>query len=291
VAFYSAGTRALKYGLYLPNFGPFGDARTLLELAASAERAGWDGFFLWDHIARPGAPPVVDPWIALAGIAVATERIRIGALVTPMARRRPQKVARETVSLDRLSRGRLVFGAGLGSAGGAQSEWAAFGEEQDLGRRAELLDEGLEVLAGLWSGERFSHSGRHFTATDAEFRPTPAQTPRIPVWIAAYWPNLAPLRRAARWDGLFALFRDGPPRDVEQLAEALGYVRARRAAHAGPFDVVYSGDPLKSPEPYARAGATWWLARLTPDAFGADWAGEWPLERMRAFIMAGPPAR
>ena len=279
----------MKYGLYLPNFAAFGEARALVELAELAERAGWDGFFIWDHIARPGAPPVVDPWIALAAIAVATRRLRIGALVTPLARRRPWKVARETVSLDRLSGGRLVFGAGLGSSGGAESEWAAFREEQDLVRRAAMLDEALAVLAGLWSGERFRFAGTHFSVADACFRPVPLQQPRIPVWIAAYWPHRRPLLRSVGWDGMFVLFRDGPPRDAEQLAEAVAYVRERRAADAGPFDVVYCGEPTGKPEPYARAGATWWLARLTPDEFGADWAGAWPLERMRDFIAEGPP--
>jgi alkanesulfonate monooxygenase SsuD/methylene tetrahydromethanopterin reductase-like flavin-dependent oxidoreductase (luciferase family) len=272
----------LKHGLYLPNFAAFGEARALVELARAAEGAGWDGFFLWDHIARPGAPPVVDPWIALAAIATTTERIRLGALVTPLARRRPWKVARETVSLDRLSGGRLVFGAGLGSAGGAESEWAAFREEGDLRARGEMLDEALAVLDGLWSGGRFSHSGKHYRVRDALFRPGPAQSPRIPVWIAAYWPNLAPLRRAARWDGMFALFRDGPPRDVEQLREAIEYVRSHRAPGAGPFDVVYCGDPFGSPEPCARAGATWWLARVAPEA---------SLESTRSLIAAGPPRR
>jgi alkanesulfonate monooxygenase SsuD/methylene tetrahydromethanopterin reductase-like flavin-dependent oxidoreductase (luciferase family) len=281
----------LKYGLYLPNFGAFGEARALVELAVLAERAGWDGFFVWDHIARPADPPVVDPWIALAAVAAATARLRIGALVTPLARRRPWKVARETVSLDRLSNGRLVFGAGLGSSGGAEPEWAAFGEEMDLVRRGEILDEALAVLAGLWSGERFSFSGTHFSVGDACFRPTALQAPRIPVWIAAYWPHLRPLRRAAEWDGMFALFRDGPPRDVEQLAEAVAYVRARRAPGAAPFDVVYCGAPAGDPESYARAGATWWLGRLTPDEFASDWSSPWPLGAMRAFIAAGPPRR
>ncbi len=280
MAFYSARERALKYGLYLPNFGVFGDARLLAELAAFAERAGWDGFFLWDHVARPGAPPVVDPWIALAAIAVATERVRIGALVTPLARRRPWKVARETVSLDRLSAGRLVFGAGLGSSGGAEVEWAAFGEEGDLARRAAMLDEGLAVLAGLWSGERFGFAGTHFSVRDACFRPTAVQRPRIPVWIAAYWPHRRPLLRSVGWDGLFALFPDGAPRDVGQLAQAVAYVRERRAPEAGPFDVVYLGEPTGSPEPYARAGATWWLSRVTPES---------TLEPIRALIARGPP--
>jgi alkanesulfonate monooxygenase SsuD/methylene tetrahydromethanopterin reductase-like flavin-dependent oxidoreductase (luciferase family) len=278
----------VKYGLYLPNFGPFGDARVLAELARFAELAGWDGFFLWDHIARPGAPPVVDPWIALTAIALATERIRFGALVTPVARRRPWKLARETVSLDRLSNGRLIFGAGLGSSGGANVEWAGLGEETDLVRRARLLDEGLAILTGLWSGEPFDFSGSELSVRDAQFLPKPMQSPRIPVWIAAYWPHRAPLRRAACWDGLFALFRDGPPHDVAQLAEAVALVRASRKSDA-PFDVVYCADREMPVEPYARAGATWWLAHLKPEAFGASWTEPWPLERMRARIASGPP--
>jgi len=278
----------VKYGLYLPNFGPFGDARVLAELARDAERAGWDGFFLWDHVARPGAPPVVDPWIALTAIAVATERIRIGALVTPLARRRPWKVARETASLDQLSNGRLVFGAGLGSSGGAEVEWAAFGEETDLVRRARMLDEGLEIVTGLWRGEPFDFEGTQFRVRGAQFLPKPTQAPRIPVWIAGYWPHRAPLRRAARWDGLFALFADGPPHDAEQLAEAVAFVRAERTSSAD-FDVVYCADRDAPVEPYARAGATWWLRHLKPEAFGGTWTEPWPLEQMRARIASGPP--
>jgi alkanesulfonate monooxygenase SsuD/methylene tetrahydromethanopterin reductase-like flavin-dependent oxidoreductase (luciferase family) len=115
----------VKFGVYLPNFGAFGDALTLADLARDAEDAGWDGFFIWDHVARAFETEIVDPWVALAAIALQTESISIGALVTPLARRRPWKLARETVSIDRLSRGRLVFGAGLGSAGGAEVEWSA----------------------------------------------------------------------------------------------------------------------------------------------------------------------
>ena len=268
----------MKHGLYLPNFGPFGEARALVELAQLAERSGWDGFFLWDHIARPGAPAVVDPWIAMAAIAMATSRLRFGALVTPLARRRPWKVARETVSLDRLSGGRLVFGAGLGSAGGAEVEWAGLGEETDLVRRGAMLDEALDVLTGLWRGQRFDFEGTHFRVRGAEFEPTPLQTPRIPVWIAGYWPAKRPLARAARFDGLFALFRDGAPADAAQLAEAVAFVRARRANDA-PFDVVHLIQRGTPAEPYARAGATWLLERIAPEA---------PLEQSRARIAAGP---
>src|SRR5512143_3378281 len=133
----------MQYAVYLPNFGPFGDAQTLIEWAQDAEQAGWDGFFIWDHIARdPAAGPVVDPWITLSGIAARTSRIKISALVTPLPRRRPWKVARETASLDHLSRGRLIFGAGTGGAGGLAREWTNFGEVADLKTRGAMLDEG-----------------------------------------------------------------------------------------------------------------------------------------------------
>jgi alkanesulfonate monooxygenase SsuD/methylene tetrahydromethanopterin reductase-like flavin-dependent oxidoreductase (luciferase family) len=277
----------MKYGLYLPNFGPFGDARLLAELARDAECAGWDGFFLWDHIDRPGAPPVVDPWIALAAIASATERIRIGALVTPLARRRPWKVARETVSLDRLSNGRLIFGAGLGSSSGAEVEWAAFGEETGLVRRARILDEGLEILCGLWRGEPFYFDGLELRVRGAQFRPTPLQSPRIPVWIGAYWRIYRRCDDRALGRTLRALPRR-PPRDVEQLAEAVAYVRALRTS-AADFEVVYCSDHETAVAPYARAGATWWLRHLKPDSFGASWTEPWPLERMRARVASGPP--
>jgi alkanesulfonate monooxygenase SsuD/methylene tetrahydromethanopterin reductase-like flavin-dependent oxidoreductase (luciferase family) len=282
------GRPGVQFGLYLPNFGDFADPHLLVELARDAERAGWDGFFLWDHINRPHTPPVVDPWVALAAVAVATERLRLGALVTPLARRRVWKVARETVSLDRLSRGRLVFGAGLGSAGGKEAEWGTFGEETDLQRRGEILDESLEVLAGLWSGERYTYAGRHLRITDTRFLPTPLQSPRIPVWIAGYWPHPRPLARAARWDGVFPLFPDGPPRDLEQLAGAVAIVRERRRS-ATPFDVVHLGARGTPAEPYARAGATWWLESIAPGNFGARWTDPWPLARMREAIAAGPP--
>jgi alkanesulfonate monooxygenase SsuD/methylene tetrahydromethanopterin reductase-like flavin-dependent oxidoreductase (luciferase family) len=282
----------VRYGLYLPNFGAFGEARAVAELARDAEGAGWDGLFLWDHVARDCRTDVVDPWVALSAAAMVTRRLRLGALVTPLARRRPWKLARETVSLDRLSGGRLVFGAGLGS--GAASEWERLGEETDPRVRAEKLDEGLAVLTGLWRGEPFGFDGRHHRVRDACFVPPPLQRPRPPVWIAGYWPNRAPLRRAARWDGMFPLFRETPPEDVRCLEAAVRYVRERRR-DAGPFDVVHlshagpDADPARAVAPYAEAGATWWLERLTPDAFGSGWLETWPVARMHARVRAGPP--
>lgn len=287
----------MKRGVYLPNFGAFGDAATLAVLAEDAEQAGWEGFFLWDHVARSFEVDVVDPWIALAAVALRTDRIRIGALVTPLARRRPWKLARETVSLDRLSGGRLVFGAGLGSVGGAGAEWAAFGEELDLRRRAQRLDEGLEILLALWSGEPVRFQGRHHRVDSAGFRPRPQQRPRIPVWLAASWPHRAPLRRAARFDGVFPLFRKRPPDDLGDLRALVALVREERRGRSEPFDVVHLVPPcLAGPSrgagriaPYAEAGVTWWLERITPDEFGGDWK-RWPFEAMREHIRRGPPA-
>src|SRR5579863_6868421 len=194
----------MRYAINLPAFGAFADVRALAGLASEAEEAGWDGFFIWDHIQSEAGVPVADPWVALAAIALKTERIRIGALVTPLPRRRPWKLARETATLDRLSGGRLVVGAGIG---GDQwfREFSTFGEPVEDRIHAAQLDEGFDVLAGLWSGERFSYEGQYYTARDALFLPTPVQSPRIPIWVAGIWPNKAPMRRAARWDGFFPI--------------------------------------------------------------------------------------
>jgi alkanesulfonate monooxygenase SsuD/methylene tetrahydromethanopterin reductase-like flavin-dependent oxidoreductase (luciferase family) len=287
----------MRYGLYLPNFGAFGDPLLLAGLARDAEASGWDGLFVWDHVNRAWPTPVADPWVALAAIAGRTSRLRIGALVTPLARRRPWKVARETVTLDHLSSGRLVFGAGLGSAGGGEPEWRAFGEETDPAVRAAMLDEGLAVLTGLWSAEPFSFDGHHYRVLETRFWPKPRQSPRIPVWIGGYWPNRAPFRRAARWDGAFPLFdrKHGDP--ASQLRDLVRFIREIRDDPA-PYDVVHLAAPTLDDDvgrreeivtPYAEAGATWWLERMTPDSFGAPWQGEWPVEAMREHILRGPP--
>lgn len=282
----------------MPNFGAgFGEAAPLAELAREAEAAGWDGFFLWDHVAPDPRLPTVDPWVALTAVALATERVRIGALVTPLPRRRPQVVARSAVSLDRLSGGRLVFGAGSGS--GRPSEWGAFGEATDVRVRGEQLDEALEVLLGLWSGEPFRFAGRHHRVEEACFLPPPLQRPRIPIWVAAYWPKRRPLRRAARFDGMFPLFRKNEPPDEQPrlLAEALAFVRSVRASDA-PFDVVHCEPPVARRD-HARAGArvqafrdagaTWWLERLVPEDLGGDWLADWPAAAIRDRIRRGPP--
>lgn len=285
----------MKYGLYLPNFGPFGDPLTLVEWAQDAERAGWDGFFIWDHIARyPDRGDVVDPWIALSAIAVSTHKIKIGALVTPLARRRPWKVARETVSLDHLSKGRLIFSVGLGGESGKDVEWGNFGEISDLKVRAQMLDEGLDILSGLWSGDVFRYNGIHYQVKDSQFLPTPAQSPRIPIWGAGYWPHKPPFRRAARWDGAFPLFdaKATHQDEIAQLREVKDYIMEQRG-NAAAFDIVCRGHTSAATDAalvasYQAAGATWWLESLTPLYFGSDWEA-WPLAAMLERIHNGPP--
>ncbi|MGH9092710.1 MAG: LLM class flavin-dependent oxidoreductase, partial [Acidimicrobiales bacterium] len=206
----------MRHGLFFPPFGELAEPARVVEVAVAAEEAGWDGVFLWDHMIRPAGQPqeLADVWIVMAAVAAATRRIRFGPMVTPLARRRPQKVAREAVTLDRLSQGRLVLGVGLGVDSGG--ELGRFGEEVDERARAARLDEALDLVLDLWSGRRVDHHGPCFTADDVRFLPTPVQSPRIPVWAAARGEPLraGPLRRAARLDGIFPVGA-GP----ERLAE------------------------------------------------------------------------
>lgn len=277
----------MRYGLFVPNFGPFGDPAALVELAQTAERSDWDGLLIWDHIAwdADSKGPVADPWISLAAVAVATTKLRFGTMITPLARRRPWKLARETATLDRLSGGRLTLGVGLGYP--PEVEFGTFGEETDDRVRAAMLDEGLAVLDGLWSGEEFRYAGEHFTVDRACFRPRPVQRPRVPVWCAAWWPNRRPLRRAARWDGVCPeVVGGGTPRAAE-IAEIAAYVSEHRSSTT-PFDITingYSGDGAESAESfddYENAGVTWWLERIDPTRL---FSAEDALQR----ALAGPP--
>ena len=284
----------MKFAVDLPNFGAFSDARLLAQLAKDAEDAGWDGFFIWDHIRRATDHDVVDPWIALSAIAMNTEKIKIGPMVTPVARRRPWKLARETASLDHLSKGRLIFGAGLGSSGGSEVEWSNLGEEENLKIRAQMLDEGLDIMNGLWSGQNFDYDGQHYQVKDTIFTPTPVQNPRIPVWIAGFWPNKAPFRRAARWDGMIPLLPD--ENRLAHLKSAIEYVRGQRASDA-PFDVVHltrkpsanDHDIAEQVASFTNVGVNWWVEELIPPYFGTDWEEQWDFEAMHQYIINGPP--
>jgi alkanesulfonate monooxygenase SsuD/methylene tetrahydromethanopterin reductase-like flavin-dependent oxidoreductase (luciferase family) len=287
----------MQYGLHLPNFGPYGDPRVLADLARDAERAGWDGFFIWDHLAK-WHTLMADPWVALAAVAMNTARIRIGTMVTPLPRRRPWKLARETMTLEHLSNGRLILGVGSGPGG---EEFEGFGEFTDARTRAAMLDEGLAVLTGLWSGEPLTFTGEHYTVDNIRFEPRAIQQPRIPVWVGGIWPHKAPLRRAARWDGAFPIIPDPGDTHLVQVREAVEFIRAERAKqeNAGsPFDIVINGDTWgQSPDEaaatvnaFAAAGVTWWLERLSPEIEGGAYRDpEWPLEAMRARVLQGPP--
>jgi alkanesulfonate monooxygenase SsuD/methylene tetrahydromethanopterin reductase-like flavin-dependent oxidoreductase (luciferase family) len=227
-----------RRGIFVAPFDELADAGALARLAERAEAAGWDGFFLWDHVAyRDPVGAIADPWVCMSAIACATGRILLGPLITPPARRRIHKLARETATLDRLSGGRLIFGAGLGSDN--SGEFSKFGEEADAKRRARLLDDGLAQLARYWDGE---------------FEPRPLQQPRIPVWLAARWPNRRPVHRALAWDGLFPIDLPGP----DALAELTEEVRAAGRGDDG-FEIVVTNPAGTDPEPWERAGATWCL--------------------------------
>ena len=229
-----------RRGIFVAPFEELADARLLADLAARAEAAGWDGFFLWDHVDyRAPVKALADPWVCMAAIAYATERVLLGPLITPPARRRIHKLARETVTLDRLSRGRLIFGAGLGSDN--SGEFSKFGEEADPKARAKLLDEGLDELVRYWDGA---------------FEPRPLQRPRIPIWLAARWPNRKPVRRALEWDGVFPIDLPGP----DALAELTAEVRADRGDD---FEIVVEHPAGTDPAPWEQAGATWCLTSFS----------------------------
>jgi len=258
-------------------------------LAASAEGHGWDGIFTWDGIAI-GEMEIYDPWVVLAVIATRTERIRLGAMVTPPTRRRPWKLARETMSIDRLSGGRLIVPVGLGALD--DGAFGNVGEPTDARTRAELLDESLAVVTGLWSGRPFAFEGSHFRFGPMTFRPPPVQSPRPPIWVAASWPFERSVRRAARWDGMVVQvndpatgFRRPTATDVAVIAESIGQERARLELD-GPFDIVVEGRTTPGvgagdePAALAAAGATWWIE--------ADWEGA-TVASLHRRLEAGPP--
>jgi alkanesulfonate monooxygenase SsuD/methylene tetrahydromethanopterin reductase-like flavin-dependent oxidoreductase (luciferase family) len=248
----------VKRAIDVPPFEELADPRLVAELAVAAEERGWDGFFVWDHIVyRAPVRALADPWVTLAAIACATSRLRIGPMITPLSRRRIHKLARETVTLDLLSSGRLTLGVGLGSARNGELE--PFGEVADPRERARLLDKGLDDLTKYWGGE---------------FEPVPLQRPRIPVWVAAEWPHRRPVQRALRWDGIFPTHLPGPA----ELAELAAEIRASRPSDE-PFDVVVDLPPGEDPAPWEQAGATWVVTDFGTHPTAAE---------VRAAIQAGP---
>lgn len=279
----------MKYGIGVVPAGEV-DVHALAELAHLAEQAGWDGFFIEDYITHWSAPdvPTVDPWIGLAAAAMRTQRIRLGTMITPLPRRRPWKVAREAVTLDHLSDGRLILGVGLGGAHDPMN-FDRLGEVTGLRQRAQMLDEALDIIAGLWSGQSFSYRGTHYRIDEVTFQPTPLQKPRIPIWVGGGYPNKGPTARAARWDGAClykethgAGWQDMTPDDVRALK---AFVESQRSA-ATPYDVMVGGreraDDWEQERAHlkavAEAGATWWMEYIEPT----------DLAKTRAGVLRGP---
>jgi alkanesulfonate monooxygenase SsuD/methylene tetrahydromethanopterin reductase-like flavin-dependent oxidoreductase (luciferase family) len=284
----------MRFSINVPNFGDFADASTVARVASAVEEAGWDALFLWDHVVhdKRHQRSFGDPWMLLTAAALATERIRLGPMVTPVPRRRPQQLARQVSTLDTLSAGRVIFGAGLG--GPIDDEYGSFGEPTDPRLLAERLDEGLHLLDRYWSGESVAHAGRHYQVQDVTLLPRPVQRPRVPVWIGGFWPHRRPMRRAAGWDGAVPLFLSaghGHPPPVEEVRDLVAYVRAHRDSEsAHPFEVVLGGvspaDPGAAREllgPLIEAGATWWDERRPID----DEVDR--LEPVLRRVAAGPP--
>ncbi|MFD3378307.1 MULTISPECIES: LLM class flavin-dependent oxidoreductase [unclassified Streptomyces] len=265
----------LRSALWLPLFEDLADPREVARLAADAEEAEWDGCFVWDQLCwRAPVRQVADPWIVLAAVATATRRLRLGPMVSTPARRRPAKLARETATLDRLSEGRLTLGVGLGSDRFA-GELSRTGEELDDRRRGQMLDESLAILAAAWSGEPVHHRGEHYTVDGIAFLPRPVQRPGVPVWAAGFPGNAKPIRRAARLDGFFPANLEHP----DQLAEVVDTLTELRDGEMDSYDIAV-GLPLGvDPEPYARAGATWWLPEFEPGV---------RLDTVRGVLREGP---
>lgn len=267
----------MKYGLDMASAGPAGDAQTMSELAHIAEESGWDGIFLEDYIVWQNHPevPTYDPWVTLAAMVIRTQRLRLGTMVTPITRRRPWKLAQELVTLDHLSNGRMILGVGLGDSGESAnmvSSFANFNEILDPRQRARMLDEGLEIITRLWSGEPFSFDGEFYKLRDVQILPKPIQQPRIPIWVGGGYPNRGPVERALRWDGSCLYKQQGhwlQPEDVRSLRTRL---IAERGTADG-YEITVGGDVRWEDESKQRAylesiaaeGVTWWHEYIPPD--------------------------
>jgi alkanesulfonate monooxygenase SsuD/methylene tetrahydromethanopterin reductase-like flavin-dependent oxidoreductase (luciferase family) len=273
----------MKYGFVIPG----GDVDTLVEFGEELEAAGWDGVFVGDGVYG------TDPWVSLAAIAMRTSRVRLGPLVTPLSRRRPWKLASEAATLDRLTGGRAILTVGMGATNTGFDE---VGEATDRKTRAELLDEGLEIVTGLWSGKPFEVEGKHYHVKwDMDWAYTPVQQPRIPIWVVGAWPRVRSMERAVRYDGAIVAKMGEDGAFLEVTPEDVGQVRAfaekNRGGVEGTFVIVVEGitpgddreKALAITEPLAEAGATWWIESMWDVPGGLDTA------RVRA--RQGPPVK
>ncbi len=271
----------MHFGIDLINFGDYAEARRVAELAQLAEASGWEGLFVWDHLAFVWGFPSGDPWVLLTAAALATSRLRLGTAITPLPRRRPQVLAQTLTTLDQLSGGRMILGVGLG---GVEQEFTAFGEPGEAKARAAMLDEGLEVLDRLMSGEPVTHHGQYYTVEGVRLAPPPVQRPRIPIWVGGS--SRRALRRSLCWDGWLPDSADQTQITMkpEQLAEQAAFIRQERKTDT-PFEIGFLGYSTRQDRAlvseYASAGVTWWMECLHGLRGSFD--------EMAARIKAGPP--
>ncbi|MFX0016143.1 MAG: LLM class flavin-dependent oxidoreductase [Promethearchaeota archaeon] len=273
-----------KFGVYIANYGVFTDPQEYIKLSIIAEESNWDGFFIWDHIYlnKDNPEPTFDPWILLASVAAKTEKLRMGTTVTALARRRPWKIARETVSLDRLSNGRLILGVGLG----VDTEFSDFGENSDPQVRGKKLDEALDILVGLWTGEPFSYQGEYYRMNEVQFIPKPIQE-SIPIWVGGTWPNKKPFKRAAKFNGIFPL-REGfnEPLWPDDMKEIIKFIKLHQKIPKS-FDVIHTVVTSTKKEEnqwihdYIEAGVTWIVECIYP---GRD-----SIKNIQKIVQQGPP--
>ena len=278
----------MKFAVYTPNFGYSCNPLDFAKLAKEAENAGWDGFFLWDHLVFMEGlnVPVVDPWITLSAIAMKTKKINIGPLITPISRRRPWKLAREIASLDHLSNGRLILGVGLGAP---EYDFVTFGEDFDNSIRVKKLDEGLEILLGFLSGNDFSYKGDYYKIKNVKFLPAPVNG-KIPIWVAGMWPNKKPFLRASKFDGVFPIHADWPQNlTLGEVKQIINFINKNRK-NSNRYDIIIAGEtPGSSSEginvvkPYKEVGVTWWCENINLFRFKNS------TEKMLERIKQGPP--
>ncbi|NHJ19953.1 MAG: LLM class flavin-dependent oxidoreductase [Candidatus Lokiarchaeota archaeon] len=273
-----------KFGIYIANYGITDDPQDYIDLAILSENNGWDGFFLWDHVylSSNKTQPFLDPWIILSAIAAKTKRVKLGTTVTPLARRRPWIIAKEVSTLDRLSKGRIILGVGLG----AGSEFSNFGENTDPIIRREKLDESLQIIKGLWANKRFTFKGKHFNIKEVEFFPKPYQE-KIPIWVGGIWPNKKPFQRAAKYDGVFPIKISGDenlsPNDYREI---VNYLKQYRSSF-GSYDIIKSitSTGIKDEDEwinnYLDVGITWFVESM--------WPGRYSLDNFKKRIARGPP--
>jgi alkanesulfonate monooxygenase SsuD/methylene tetrahydromethanopterin reductase-like flavin-dependent oxidoreductase (luciferase family) len=276
----------MHFGVFLPPFAEFAEPNRVVALSRQLEESGWDGLFLWDHMLTTPGMAVADPWVIMAAVATVTQRIRLGALVTPLPRRRPWVLSRQLATLDQLSDGRLIGGIGLGGDG--WSEFSAFGEEVDPILRGRMLDEALELVQRFLTGEAVSFHGSHYVVDSPPLLPRPRQH-LLPMWGAVRWPNRRPLARIAKLDGCFPIFDSSgalPPPDPANIAS----LRARLVDLGARSDIDVAvecelslEEPSSIPATVAaleHAGVTWILESFRPGAAP---------ERVAEVVRKGPP--